>query len=231
MSLSRGLVWVLLAILTVGCVSVPQASIPLNKSAVTQQGEKVGIAMMSVPKVDTFLPGAGCLLCLAVASAANSSLTKYANSLPYEGVDKLTDTIAQKLKSQGVEVVMIPETINVGKLAAFNRGKAVDVAPKNFQPLRNKYHVDRLMIIDIQGIGFMRTYSSYVPTSDPKAYLNGAGYIVNLSSNVYEWYLPVNILKSTEGAWDEPPQFPGLTNAYFQTLEVAKDNFLKPFAN
>jgi hypothetical protein len=59
----------------------------------------------------------------------------------------------------------------------------------------------------------------------------GASYIVDLTSNNYDWYLPLDIQRSAEGAWDEPPQFPGLTNAYFQTVEMAKDSIQKPLAN
>jgi len=53
---------------------------------------------------------------------------------------------------------------------------------------------------------------------------------VNLGSNAYDWYLPVNVLRSAEGVWDEPTAFPGLTNAYFQALELGKDSYLNPFA-
>jgi hypothetical protein len=60
--------------------------------------------------------------------------------------------------------------------------------------------------------------------------LSGVGYMVNLSRNSYDWYLPVHIQKSADGVWDEPAKYPGLTNAYFQTLELARDSFLKPFA-
>lgn len=86
------------------------------------------------------------------------------------------------------------------------------------------------MVFNITTLGISRTYADYFPTSDPKALLQGSGYLVNLSNNTYEWYLPVNVTKSTDGNWDEPPKFPGLTNAYFQALEIGKDSFLKPFS-
>ena len=31
--------------------------------------------------------------------------------------------------------------------------------------------------------------------------------------------------------WDEAPNFPGLTNAYFQAIETAKNGLLKPFTD
>ena len=108
--------------------------------------------------------------------------------------------------------------------------KAGVAAPrKNFQSLRVKYNVDRLLVIDITGVGFIRPYSAYIPTSDPKGFVDGVGYLVDLSSNLYDWYVRVNIVKGAEGQWDEAPQFPGLTNAYFQAIEAAKDQFSDPF--
>jgi len=35
--------------------------------------------------------------------------------------------------------------------------------------------------------------------------------------------------EGADGAWDEPPNFPGLTNAYFQALELGMEDFLRPF--
>jgi hypothetical protein len=43
--------------------------------------------------------------------------------------------------------------------------------------------------------------------------------------------MPVELAKGSDGPWDESPSFPGLTNAYFQVLEMGKDAFLKPFNN
>lgn len=86
-------------------------------------------------------------------------------------------------------------------------------------------------MIDITGLGIHRTYASYIPSSDPRATVTGASYIVNLNNNTYEWYLPLAIMKSSDNKWDEPPKFPGLTNAYFQALEIAKDSIVKPLSN
>jgi hypothetical protein len=109
------------------------------------------------------------------------------------------------------------------------RSETPNVAKKDFSSLRKKYNIDKLLVVDIKTLGFIRTYSAYFPTSDPKGWLSGAGYIVNLSNNTYEWYLPVFVTRGTDKNWDEPPAFPGLTNAYFQVLEIGKDTFLRPF--
>jgi len=184
--------------------------------------------MTTLPKVDTEFPGAGCLLCLAAAAAANSSLTAHANTLPYEDLPKLKNVVADSIRKKNTDVIVIPEDLKVSELTDYGTA-GPNIAKKDFSPLKQKYKIDKLLVIDIAALGFTRTYSAYFPTSDPKSLLRGAGYIVNLTNNTYEWYLPIVVSKSADKNWDEPPKFPGLTNAYFQGLELGKDRFLEPF--
>ncbi|MGV3628322.1 MAG: hypothetical protein ACO1PN_11630 [Betaproteobacteria bacterium] len=208
-----------------GCVTPPQQFVQLDLKILDAKSGKVGVAMVVLPPVDTYFPGASCLLCLAAASATNSTLTSYAQTLPRDELPRIKNTVADLLRKKGMTVTVIEEDINMESLTdVSNPGK--NVARKDFSPLRRKYDIDKLMVIDIKALGFIRTYSAYFPTSEPKGYLSGAGYIVNLSDNTYDWYLPVSISRSPGTTWDEPPKFPALTNAYFQALEMGKDAFI-----
>lgn len=210
-----------------GCATAPQRSIAWAPTIVGTE-EKVGVVMTPLPEVGTTLPGAGCLLCLAAASIANSSLSAHSKALPVEDLPKLKDRVAEGLRKKGAKVVVIDEDIDVAKLPKAKQ-KGVDLAPKDYTSLRGKYGVDQLVVISINQLGFERPYASYIPTSEPKAAVTGAGYKVNLTTNAYEWYQPVNVRISAEGNWDEPPNYPGLDNAYFQAIETAKDTLLQPF--
>lgn len=225
-----GLALAALAIFVSGCATPPQQAVQLDKATLGSKTGRIGVAMAPLPKVDTDFPGAGCLLCLAAASVANSSLTAHARTLPYEDLPKLKNDVADLLRKKGNEVMVIAEDLNVSTLPDAG-SKGPNIAKKDFSALRNKYKVDKLLVIEISALGFVRPYASYIPTSDPKGVLNGTGYLVNLNTNTYEWYLPVRIAKSADKAWDEPPKYPGLTNAYFQALELGKDQFSQPFAN
>src|ERR1700737_1054184 len=72
------------------CSTTPQSPVSLASDAL-RHGTRVGVAMTKGPKIDTQFPGAGCLLCLAAASAANSSLTSYTHTLNPEELPKLKD--------------------------------------------------------------------------------------------------------------------------------------------
>jgi hypothetical protein len=215
-----------LAIFLSGCATPPQQPIQMDLHAL--KSGRIGVAMTHLPKVDTYLPGTGCLLCMAAAAATNSTLTTHAQTLPYEDLPKIKNAIADLMRKKGMEVTVIEEDIDLEALGDFG-SPGQNVARKDFSSVRKKYNIEKLVVININALGFIRTYSSYFPTSEPKGYLRGAGYMVNLSNNTYEWYLPVEITRSADRNWDEPPKYPGLTNVYFQVLEIGKDTFLSQF--
>lgn len=221
---------VVFAALLSGCASRPQTPIAMSADAVAGNKGRIGVAMTALPKVDTHFPGASCLLCMAAASVANSSLTTHTQTLPHEELPKLKTEIAELLRKKGADVVVIPEPLMVDSLPEFSGTKSPNITGKDFASLRQKYQIEKIVVIDITMLGMLRPYSAYVPASDPKGVLQGTGYLVNLTNNMYEWFLPVNITKSADKTWDEPPKFPGLTNAYFQSIELGKDSFLGPFS-
>ena len=218
------------AIFLSGCVTKPQLPVDLAPTALKTGNQRIGVAMTQLPKVEVHLPGASCLLCIMTATAANSGLSKHASSLALEDLPGLKDKAAAALRQNGAgTVVVINEPLDI-KALLDSSATTPNAAKKNFAPLKQKYGIDMLLVIDINALGFERMYSAYFPTSDPKGLLRGTGYLVNLGTNIYEWYLPVYVAKSADGKWDEPAAFPGLTNAYYQALELGKDAFLQPLA-
>lgn len=230
MKIRFGLALCALVVFLSGCASAPQQPVHLTRDSVAAQSGRIGVVMTAIGNPDTRFPGADCLFCIAAASIANSSLTTHTKSLTAEDLPDLKKRVADLLRKQGADVSIIDETLDLKALKDFD-AKQANQARKNFAPLQQKYQVDKLLVIDIAALGFIRSYSAYIPTSDPLAQVNGTGFLVNLKTNAYEWYLPLNITKSAEQNWDEPPKFPGLTNAYYQALELGKDQILDAFRN
>ncbi len=211
-----------------GCATVQQQPIGFSRDAFTTgKPSRIGVVMAPLPKVDTYLPGAGCLLCYAIAATANNSLNTYSHTLTVEDLPTLKKAAADLLVKQGLDVTVIADDLNIAALPK-NHADGPNMTKQDFSSLKAKYNVDKLLVIEVTMLGFVRTYADYIPTSDPKAELAGKGYIVDLTTNTLDWYDPVSIVKSSDGAWSEPPKFPGLTNAYFQAIELGKDGFLKP---
>jgi hypothetical protein len=217
-----------IAILT-GCMTPPQTPVALAPQAFAMPANNYGVVMTALPVVDTQFPGADCLLCMAAASLMNSSLTSHIKTLPYEELPQLPTQVATVLKQRGANVTMI-EKLDIAALP--DNGKAAPgFSRKDMSGLKASHKIDKLLVINLSMVGVERTFASYIPTSDPKAKIAGVAYIVNLADNSYEWYLPLNVQKAADGKWDEPPTFPGVSNAYFQVLEMTKDQIVKPLSN
>lgn len=224
--------WLLaLTILLGGCAAPVQKplELPADYFGAKARSGRIGVVVAQLPKPDTAFPGAGCLLCLGVASMAHSALTTHVQTLGVEEFKPLKVELVALLKKQGVEAVAIDDVVAFNDLPDFKGGDAATSSRKDFSAFKGKHQVERLLVVNITALGVWRSYSSYVPTAVPRAVVAGQGFLVDLSTHALEWNLPIDISRAADGAWDEAPKFPGLTNAYFQAVEASLDVIRKPF--
>lgn len=224
----RAILILLCGVLLAACAAPKQAAVPMSAAVLMAKPARIGVAMSTMPKVDTHFPGASCLLCKAAASVANTGLTAHAQTLPTDDLLPIKEEMAALLRKKGHEVIVIAEAINIDALPD-RKDKLPNGAKKDFSALGQQYKLDKLLVIHIAKAGINRTYNSYIPSGDPQGMVSGAGYLVNLNDHGYDWYRTVRQLKSAAGNWDEGPDYPGLSNAYFQAVEGARDALLKPF--
>ncbi|QKX16719.1 hypothetical protein [Microbulbifer sp. YPW1] len=205
-----------------GCAGAPQ--MPVTPDAVfwEQPSKRIGVVVSEVPSPDVYLPGASCLLCLAAAEMANSSLSKHTETLSTDDAKTLKADLEKLLQAKDVEVVEVTEPLVVNKLPKF-KSEVPNTAKRDFTAFKNRYNISHLLVMDINAVGMQRPYSSYIPTSDPKGYFNALGFLVDLSDNTYKWYKPVVVTKAVTEEWDEAPTFPALTNAYYQAIAEGKE--------
>jgi len=213
-----------------GCAVAPQNPVALQSNFWDATPKKVGIVMTKVPSLQMTYPGAGCLLCLAAASVANSTLSNYVETLSDDNLPSIKEKLAHQLKAKGIEVVVIDEPIDLSELPKY-KSDIPNTARIDFASINKDQGLTHLFVIDVSYLGMQRAYSSYVPTGAPQGVMQGSSFVVNLETHALEWYQPLNIYKGVTDEWDEPPHFPALTNAYYQALETGKDMILTPFAN
>lgn len=209
-----------------GCATRIQNSIPLDSSTLSAVGGRVGVAMAPLPKVDTEFPGAGCLLCIGVARGFHSRMTDHVRTLPIEDLPELAAQAGALLEKKGARTLVLKDPLKLDDLPSFD-GEAVNFARKDFRGLRDKYNIDRLVVFQVSSLGVWRTYSSYVPVGEPYAVFNATVFMVNTQTNALEWFEPIALTRAA-AKWDQPPEYPDLTNAYFQALEIGKTHLLKP---
>lgn len=230
----RARVWLVLAVCAwlAGCAAPVQQPVDLAPgffSAAKAKTGRIGVVMAQLPQPNTQFPGAGCLLCIGVAELAHNKLTAEVKTFSTEELKPLPGELAALLKQQGLDAVLINDPLVVADLPDLGASDPTNKARKNFGTFKTKHNVDRLLVIDLTSLGVWRSYSAYVPADLPRAVLNGNASLIDLSNHALEWYLPLVLSRAADGNWDEPPKFPGLSNAYYQVLETGKDMVKKPF--
>ena len=221
------LVLSMLMLLT-ACATPPQKTIDLDEGYLQAGSKRVGVVLTKVPELDVYIAGADCLLCILAAEAANSSLSAHIETLAPDDFRLIESELVQKLTAKGVNVVAIDGGVDLKTLPELS-SKEEGSTKYDYSQYREKYKITHLLVIDVDQMGMYRTYASYFPTSDPRAIVAGVSYLVDLSSNTYQWYKHINILKGVDGGWDEPPNFPALTNAYYQAIEEGREQILSEF--
>ncbi|WP_338848925.1 hypothetical protein V8J88_08275 [Massilia sp. W12] len=216
-----------IAMVLSACATGPKGPIALEKDALAP-GKNVGVAMSALPTPDTYFPGADCLLCYAAASVMHTNLTAHTKTLKVDELAGVKAQVMDKLRKRGLNVVDIAQPIDLKELPDFSGNE--NQPRKDFSSLKAKYNIDKLVMLDLKLAGFSRGFAAYVPVAEPKAIVGGVGYLLDLQSNTYQWYKPLSVMKAAQGSWDEPPQYPGLTNAYYQALEISKDELSMPLA-
>ena len=222
------------AALLAGCVAPPQAPVTMGSDYFTPgkaKTNRIGVVMADLPKPDTAFPGAFCLLCIAVANAAHSALSAHVQTFSTAELKPLPGELVAAFKARGQDAVLIDGPLDITalpNLSAPADGK--NKARKDFSSFKTKHGVDRLLVVHFSALGVWRSYSAYVPTDPPRAVVNGTVQLVDLGTNTLDWYLPLDFSRAADGAWDEPPKFPGLSNAYYQVLETTLDAIRKPLA-
>lgn len=212
-----------------GCAAPRQEPIGITSDFFKTGVGKIGIAMPDAAQPDTFFPGADCLLCIAAASVNHRSLTNEVKTWPTGEFQSLKHEMQALLKARGQQAVLIEEALKLQDLPD-RKNAAPGQARKDFSSLQQRAGIDRLLVIQLLQAGVQRSHSSYFPTGPAMAMLKAEAYLVDLSTHQLAWYETVDLARSAEGEWDEAPKFPGLTNAYFQILELSKDQIKKPFA-
>lgn len=209
-------------VIATGCATAPQDPIALTNDFYDEPA-KVAIYQKSFPETASMtMPGAACLLCMAAAAVANDAVSGHTQTLSTEELSTAVEGLEAALEEQGMGVEWVDIEEPMQRLPRFKSPEESDYPREDYRELREVVDADHLMVIEFGHIGVERTYANYVPTSSPQGAVTGTLYMVDLNTNEYYLFDPIHVRVPVEGDWKEPPDFPGVTMAYFEALERAK---------
>lgn len=214
-----------LAGLLVTACTAPQPPVALSGDFFQNANARVGLALQH-PETPTFsTEGDVRLLDMAIIAAATASLNAHTKTLDLSDFRTVEAELTALLQQKGFAVQGVTPVPDRKQLQSFKDPDPKDTAyyaAKNMTPLASELGVDYLMLIDLYRVGFARPYSGFIPLAPPRAVFDIQGQLVDLRTNRLLWYTGIHKANMTDGNWDEPPGFPGLTNSFYTTLEQAK---------
>lgn len=215
-----------LALLT-GCAT-PQPPVPMDQTFWSQKQQRIGVAFTQLPKPTTVLAGQQGLLDMAVNNGLATSLRHKVETWDASGLGSVPRQVGDLLRSNGYQAVNLDEPLKLEALPK-NAGTRTGFTEQDFQGLKAQKQIDKLVLFRFGDAGTMRTYYGMVPTSVPVAQVVVTTYVIDLNDNRLLYYKPQVFSRAADGEWDEGPDFPNLTNAFYQALDSTQQDLVGVF--
>lgn len=213
MKILKALLPVALLVLLSGCV---QQNIKLKPEFITNKGKSIVIANMQYNAPGYYKKGSQGLLDVAIANAANEHLIKHLNNIDISNYESISYDFEGILLSKGYNAIVNDKLLESNGFQDYklnDNQDENDYPKKDFRSLKDSSNADYLMIVEIKASGVERPYYGFIPTGAPVGMFRVATSIVDLNTNKYVWFQETQTDVAIEGEWDQPTEFPNLTDA------------------
>lgn len=215
-----------------GCSSMTSKPVALDQSYY-ESGEEVSVYVEPLPEASMKYPGASCLLCLGAAAAANDKLASRVSEFSTDELETIGIDVIKFFEDKGFTVHEMGEDFEVDRkaLPRFRKPSQAEEGAvytrRDYRSLREDVETDELLLLRFKHVGVERTYNGYIPTGQPQAVVQGQISLVDLETNELILNQSLQIHAKVDGEWDEPPNFPGITTAYYEVVEKARDRIVQ----
>lgn len=209
-----------------GCTAVQQP-VPMDDALWSEKQEVIGIALVDVPKPAVVLAGQQGLLDYAVNSGLAAALRSKVETWEVSSFSEVPKQVAEEISARGYKTKLLEAPIALAELQETK--SKLGYAKRDFTPLKQEHQIDKLVVIALVNAGTFRTYYGMIPTSKPVAQINTLTQVIDLDDNRLLYYQPNTQNRSAEGDWDEKPEYPNLTNAFYQALDATEQDVIAPF--
>lgn len=196
-----------------GCATQP--NIQLTDNFWKNPNQKIAVITTTPPKPQIYQMGNQGLLDYAIVSAMNSNLDNYLSRTDLTWYHQLPLNFVTQLKQRNIYAKAYLEPISADQTNYANFASQIDS--------------DKLLIIKLEALGAARDYYAFIPTSAPQAYCVMSGELINTQSNQVLWRYKTTITQPVQGAWDEAPNYPNLSNALTLAINAAQQELLDSF--
>jgi len=211
-------------ILVSGCVSIPLKEIKVPSNFMAKKG-KIGIIWVKKdekPTADFYQTGGQGLLDIAVNNLIATTLRQCLQKEELAPLIKkfYLNPFGEGFSLEGFEVKTIDSGYDLKKYKKISDQRQI----------AKEIEVDYLIILEILSFGIGRSYAlGIIPTIQPQGLTNLRCYLIDSSSDeIIAQHISKN-LESSQGEWDEPPEYPNLMKAMLASFEKSIDECFLAF--
>jgi len=217
----RSLCLVIATALIAACAAPPAQTVALSNSFWQEKTARIGVVLVEVPKGAVHMVGPQDALDRAIANATDARLRDYLQTLLPREFHQVGELFLERLQAKGYAVSLISQPIERSRYVALQAKGSTKLNDHSITALQAQYGIDRLLVLSIDRFGAFRDYFVFVPTAAPTAMFQVSGELIDLTRNQVLWRVSMaekqNLL-AVEGRWDQPPDYPNLT----QTIRCAE---------
>lgn len=137
-----------------------------------------------------------------------------------------------RLAQRGVQVRKITDRLIATDYKEFNKAPARKYYNLDMRPLAERDSIDELILLVVQNWGTLPSNSFFMTLEEPEAFCTIKGYVINLNDNSLEWravFRGKDYEVEIDDVWDQPPDFPNVTNAVNEAAAEAKARLIRDF--
>ena len=218
---------VMFLLVLTGCAT-PQGPVPLDQAFWADQHERIGIAITEVPKPQALMAGQQGLLDVAINTAASATMRSKVETWDTSSRKDFPKEVAKTLSERGYQATVLEQPLKLNALKPV-KGAKLGYSKLDYTSFKATHNVDKLVVFAVASTGTYRTYYGFIPTSAPITQVVVSAYVIDLDDNRLLYYQPFTTNRVVDGEWDEGPEFPNLTNTYYQALDQTQQNLMLPF--
>jgi hypothetical protein len=209
-----------------GCASVQQPVV-LDESLWSERDETIGVAILETPEPSVEMIGNQGLLDVAINTSLAAGLRSKVKTWDLSSFEAVPQQVVDELNKRGYQAKLLEQPI---KLSQLRETKAKPgYATRDYSALKQQQQIDKLIVFSLQVAGTVRSYYAMVPTSDPISQVGALSQVIDLDDNRLLYHQPFAQNRAADGEWDEGPDYPNLTNAFYQVLDSTEQQLIAPF--
>ncbi|TAK72072.1 MAG: hypothetical protein EPO11_10490 [Gammaproteobacteria bacterium] len=196
-----------------GCAS--ERNIQLSDNFWQNKQQKIAVATTKAPTPQFYRVGQQGLLDVAINNSMNKDLDKRLERIDLDWYQQLPVSFSDQLKKR-----------NIYAKSYLNQ---LDPDDDNYQRIAAQIDSDKILVIKLEEIGAKREYFGFIPKGAPEAVCEMTGELIDVKNNQVLWRYKTTAELPVKGNWDQPPNYPNLTNALQLAVNSARQELVDSF--